>query len=251
MRDANWVVLVGAVPRKAGMERSDLLQINGGIFTKQGKAINDNAADDVRVFVVGNPCNTNCLITMHSAPDVPQDRFYAMTLLDENRARAQLAKKANVNVDAVKNMIIWGNHSATQYPDFYNASINGKPTIEVIQDTPWLQNNFIPMIQKRGAKVIEAKGSSSAGSAANAALGTVRHLTHNTPKGNSYSVAVCSKGEYDIDEGLIFSFPSLTQEGKHKIISGWEHNEFGKEKIQITLKELREEKEAVIQLKLI
>jgi len=251
MRDVNWAVLVGAVPRKAGMERSDLLQINGGIFTKQGKAINDNASDDVRVFVVGNPCNTNCLIAMHSAPDVPRDRFYAMTLLDEKRARSQLAKKAGVNVSDVKDMIIWGNHSSTQYPDFYHTKINGKPTTDVIHDISWLQKDFIPSIQTRGAEVIKARGASSAGSAANAALGTVYHLTHDTPADNSYSVAVCSRGEYSIDEGLIFSFPSRTKNGKHEIISGWEHNDFGREKIDITLKELREEKAAVQKLRLI
>lgn len=251
MRDINWAVLIGAVPRKAGMERSDLLKINGGIFTQQGKAINENAADDVRVFVVGNPCNTNCLITMHSAPDIPKDRFYAMTLLDENRARAQLAKKAGVSVADIKNMIIWGNHSTTQYPDFYNAQIKGKPLPEVITNESWLQNDFIPMIQKRGAEVIKARGASSAGSAANAAIGTVRHLVDDTPKGNSFSVATCSKGEYGIDEGLIFSFPSHTHNGQFAVIPGWQHNTFGHEKIQLTLKELREEKEAVQQLGLI
>lgn len=251
MRDVNWAVLVGAVPRKAGMERSDLLKINGGIFTQQGQAINDNAADDVRVFVVGNPCNTNCLITMHSAPDIPQERFYAMTLLDENRARAQLAKKAGVNVSEVTDMAIWGNHSATQYPDFYHAKINGKPALDVIKDEIWLQNDFIPMIQTRGAKVIEAKGSSSAGSAANAALGTVYYLTHETQKNNVYSVAVCSQGEYGVDDGLIFSFPSRTQEGRYQVVLGWEHNDFAKAKMEATLKELREEKSAVKALGLV
>src|SRR4029079_12517407 len=193
MKDANWAILVGSVPRKEGMERSDLLNINGKIFTTQGRAINDNAADDVRVFVVGNPCNTNCLIAMHNAPDVPRDRFYAMTMLDELRARSQLAIKANVDVTAVTQMTIWGNHSSTQYPDFYHAKINDKPVPEVITDLNWLQNDFISMIQKRGAAVIKARGASSAASAANAALMTVYHLVHDTVEGDSFSVARCSE----------------------------------------------------------
>ncbi len=251
MRDANWVVAIGSVPRKADMERSDLLKINGGIFTQQGRAINENAADDVRVFVVGNPCNTNCLIAMHNAPDVPRDRFYAMTLLDENRARTQLAQKARMGVGSVQNMIVWGNHSATQYPDFYHATLDGRSAVEVIDDESWLQNNFITTVQKRGVEVIKARGASSAGSAANAAIGTVHRLTHDTPDNDSYSVSVCSQGEYGVDEGLIFSFPSRTKGGKHEIIPGIEHNEFAQQKIAITLNELREEREAVRQLKLI
>ncbi|HVV69798.1 MAG TPA: malate dehydrogenase [Gammaproteobacteria bacterium] len=251
MRDVNWVISVGAVPRKAGMERSDLLQINGGIFTEQGRAINEQAASDVRVFVVGNPCNTNCLIAMHNAPDVPRERFYAMTLLDENRARSLLAQKANLGVGGVQNMIVWGNHSATQYPDFYHATLDGRSALDVIGDESWLQNNFISSVQKRGAEVIKARGASSAGSAANAAIGTVYRLIHDTPDDDSYSVSICSRGEYGVDEGLIFSFPSRTKEGKHQVITGIEHNAFAKEKIAITLNELREEKEAVKQLKLI
>src|SRR3990167_3432089 len=170
MRDVNWAILVGSVPRKDGMERSELLNINGKIFTTQGRAINENAAPDVRVFVVGNPCNTNCLIAMNNAPQVPRDRFYAMTMLDELRARSQIAQKAGVDVTAITQMTIWGNHSSTQYPDFYHAKINGKPVPEVITDTNWLQNEFIPLVQKRGAAVIKARGASSAASAANAAL---------------------------------------------------------------------------------
>jgi malate dehydrogenase len=251
MRDANWVVLVGAVPRKDGMERADLLKINGGIFTAQGKAINDNSADDVRVFVVGNPCNTNCLIAMHNAPDVPNDRFYAMTMLDELRARTQLAKKAGVDVTSVTQMTIWGNHSATQYPDFYNAKIDGKHVPEVITDLNWLQNDFISIIQKRGAEVIKARGASSAASAANAALMGVHSLALDTVQGESFSVARCSQGEYGIDEGLIFSFPCRTEGGKLKVITGLPQNDFGKEKIHITLDELRKEKEAVKELGLI
>lgn len=251
MRDVNWAVLVGSVPRKDGMERSDLLKINGGIFTVQGRAINENAADDVRVFVVGNPCNTNCLVAMHSAPDVPRDRFYAMTLLDELRARSQLAIKAGVDVTAVKEMVIWGNHSTTQFPDFFNAKIDGKPTTEVIKDLNWLENDFIPMIQTRGAAVIKARGASSAASAANAALMSVYNLTHDTAQGELFSVARCSQGEYGIDEGLIFSFPSRTEGGKLKVVTGIKHNEFAQKKIQITLDELRKERDAVRDLGLI
>lgn len=251
MKDINWALLVGAVPRKAGMERSDLLKINGGIFGPQGKAINDNAADDVRIFVVGNPCNTNALIAMHNAPDVPRDRFYAMTALDELRAKAQLAKRAGVDVTAVTNMTIWGNHSATQYPDFYNAKINGRSAAQVIADEAWLQNDFIPLIQQRGAAVIKARGASSAASAANAALTGVYNLVHETATGDSYSMARSSKGEYGIDEGLIFSVPCRTEQGQLKVVQGFNHNEFGKAKLQATLDELRAESDAVKELGLI
>lgn len=251
MRDVNWAVLVGSVPRKDGMERSDLLNINGKIFIGQGRAINENAASDVRVFVVGNPCNTNCLIAMHNAPDVPRDRFYAMTLLDEYRARSQLAIKAGVDVNAVTQMTIWGNHSATQYPDFYNAKINGLPVPEVITDIHWLKDTFVPMIQTRGAAVIKQRGASSAASAANAALMSVYNLTHDTVQGDTFSVARCSQGEYDIDEGLIFSFPCRTEGGKLKVITGIQQNEFGKERIHITLDELRKERDMVKELGLI
>jgi malate dehydrogenase len=251
MHDANWVLLVGSVPRKEGMERSDLLKINGKIFTTQGRAINDHAAQDVRIFVVGNPCNTNCLIAMNNAPDVPGDRFYAMTKLDELRARSQLAIKAGVDVTAVKEVTIWGNHSATQFPDFYHAKINGLPATDVITDISWLQNDFIPMIQKRGATVIQARGASSAASAANAALMGVYDLAHETPAGETYSVARCSQGEYGVDEGLIFSFPCRTEGGHSKVITGLTHNEFAKQKIQLTLDELRKERDAVRELELI
>lgn len=251
MQDINWAVLVGAVPRKEGMERADLLKINGGIFGPQGKAINDYAADDVRVFVVGNPCNTNCLIAMHSAPDVPRDRFYAMTMLDENRARMQLAKKAGVPVTAVTNMTIWGNHSVTQYPDFYNAKISGKPTVDVIKNEKWLQTDFIETVQKRGAAVIKARGASSAASAANAALDGVYKIVHDTPAKDTFSVALCSQGEYGVDEGLIFSYPCQVNNGKLKVVTGIEQNAFGKEKFQLTLNELRGERDAVKELGLI
>lgn len=251
MRDANWAMLVGAVPRKEGMERSDLLKINGKIFTAQGRAINDHAAKDVRVLVVGNPCNTNCLIAMSNAPDVPKDRFFAMTALDELRARAQLAKKANVDVTAITQMTIWGNHSTTQYPDFYNARINGKPATEVITDIHWLQNDFISIVQKRGAEVMKVRGASSAASAANAALTSVYELSHETVQGESYSVARCSQGEYGVDEGLIFSFPCRTEGGKSKVIMGLPQNAFGQEKLKITLDELRKERDAVKELELV
>jgi malate dehydrogenase len=251
MKDANWAVLVGAVPRKEGMERSDLLKINGGIFTGQGKAINDCAADDVRIFVVGNPCNTNCLIAMHSAPRVPHDRFYAMTMLDENRARKQLAIKAGVPVTAVNHINIWGNHSSTQYPDFYNATINKQAVTKVITDIQWLENDFVNMIQKRGAAVIKARGASSAGSAANAIIDSVYNLTHDTQGEEFFSVATCSQGQYGVDEGLIFSYPSRRENGQVKVITGLTHNEFGKHKLQLTLDELKAERDAVKELGLI
>lgn len=251
MKDVNWAVLVGSVPRKAGMERSDLLQINGKIFTAQGKAINDHGASDVRVFVVGNPCNTNCLIAMNNAKDVPQERFFAMTMLDELRARTQIALKAGVDVTDVTQMTIWGNHSATQYPDFYHAKIKGTPVPDVITDVDWLQNDFIKTVQQRGAAVIKARGASSAASAANAALQSIYHLTHDTPQGETFSVAKASQGEYDIDEGLIFSFPCRTEARQLKVVTGLSQNDFGKEKIQATLDELRSERDIVKKLGLI
>ncbi len=251
MRNINWALLVGAMPRKDGMERSDLLKINGQIFTTQGQAINNHAADDVRVLVVGNPCNTNCLIAMNNAPDISHERFFAMTRLDELRARSQLAKKAGVDVSAITEMAIWGNHSSTQYPDFYHAKINGQPATEVVTDTDWLQKDFISIVQKRGAEVIKARGSSSAASAANAALSTVYNLTHDTAPGETFSVARCSEGEYGIDEGLIFSVPCRTENGKLKVVTGLTQNAFGQEKIQLTLSELRAERDAVRELKLI
>lgn len=251
MKDVNWAILVGSVPRKEGMERSELLKINGKIFTTQGKAINDYAAPDVRVLVVGNPCNTNCLIAMHHAPDVPRNRFYAMTLLDELRARSQLAIKAKVDVDQITQMTIWGNHSSTQYPDFYHAKIQGKPTTEVITDLAWLQNDFIATVQQRGAAVIKARGASSAASAANAALMTVHHLAHNTRAGETFSVARCSQGEYEVDEGLIFSVPCCVVESELQVVKGIDFNDFSKQKFAATLEELRKERDTVKDLGLI
>jgi len=251
MNGANVVLLVGAVPRKQGMERSDLLKINGGIFGPQGDAINAVAARDVKIFVVGNPCNTNALIAMHSAPDVPQDRFYAMTALDENRAKRQLAYKANVDVTEVSQMIIWGNHSQNQYPDFYNAIIGGKPATDVITDIAWLQNEFVPMIQQRGATVIKARGSSSAASAANAVVDGIRRLTFDTPANDCFSVGRCSQGEYGVEKGLIFSMPCRVVKGQLEVLTHFQLNDFGRAKFDIVLDELRQEYHAVKELGLI
>lgn len=251
MKDVNWAVLIGSVPRKAGMERSDLLNINGGIFTAQGQAINQYAADDVRVFVVGNPCNTNCLITMQNAPNIPADRFFAMTSLDENRACHQLAAKAGVNVADVNNVTIWGNHSASQYPDFHHATIAGQAVSEKISDQQWLQTDFIATVQQRGAAVIKARGASSAASAANAIVDGIANLVNDTPAGKSYSMCLASKGEYGVDEGLIFSFPCRTENGIVRVIEGLTHNPFSQQKIQATLDELRQERDTVQDLGLV
>lgn len=251
MDGANWVILVGAVPRKEGMERSDLLKINGNIFTTQGEAINSYAARDVRILVVGNPCNTNCLIAMHHAKDIPTDRFYAMTMLDELRARAQLAKKAQVAVAQVSQMTIWGNHSGTQYPDFYHAKINNQPVLKTIHDEKWLQEEFIPIVQQRGAAVIKARGSSSAASAANGILMSVYNLCHETSLDETYSMALCSRGEYGVPEGLIFSYPCRTNQSQLNLVLGLEHNVFGQAKLQATINELEAERAAVKNLGLI
>ncbi len=242
---ANWSLLVGSIPRKQGMERADLLEVNGGIFTKQGKAINDNAADDARIFVVGNPCNTNCLIAMHNAPDISNDRFFAMTTLDELRARTQLAQKAGVDVTAVSQMTIWGNHSATQYPDFYNAQINGKPVTESISDTAWLEQDFISTVQQRGAAIIKARGASSAASAANGVVNGVHNLLNDTRPGESFSMCLASQGQYGIDNDLIFSYPCRVEGGELKVIEGLDHNAFGQEKLAATHEELRSERDTV------
>lgn len=244
-KDTNWALLVGSVPRKAGMERGDLLGINGKIFTSQGQAIAKNAASDVRVLVVGNPCNTNCLIAMNNAPGIPKDRFFAMTRLDENRAKSQLAQKAGVPVSQVTNMTIWGNHSATQYPDFYNAQINGVSAAEVINDEAWLKDTFIPKVQKRGAEIIQARGASSAASAANAAIDTVISLIGETAEGAYHSVCVCSDGSYGVPEGLISSFPIKSSGGSWEIVQGVDINEYSREKINASVNELQEEFDAV------
>lgn len=248
-KGANWALLVGSVPRGPGMERKDLLGINGKIFTGQGQAIAANAASDVRTLVVGNPCNTNCLIAMNAAKGIPNNQFFAMTRLDENRAKSQLASKAGVHNSAVSNLCIWGNHSATQYPDFTNTKINGVPATDVISDTDWLQGEFISTVQQRGAAIIQARGASSAASAANGVVDTVRSLTTPTPDGDWTSVAVCSSGEYGIDAGLIASMPIRTTDGKTwEVVEGVEINDFSRQKIDATVQELREEKEAVSDL---
>lgn len=245
MDGVNWAILVGSVPRKQGMERSDLLKINGGIFTAQGLAINNNARDDVRIFVVGNPCNTNCLIAKHHATDIPDDRFFAMTTLDELRARTQLAQKAGVDITAVTQMTIWGNHSSTQFPDFYHAKINGLSAAEVIDDDEWLKNVFVPTVQQRGAAIIKARGSSSAASAANAIIHGVKNLVTNTPFGESFSVCRSSHGDYGVDEGLMFSFPCRQEHGELHTVNGLAFNEYSQVKFDETLAELRQEKEMV------
>lgn len=250
-KDANWVICVGSVPRKDGMERSDLLKINGGIFTAQAKAVEKSAASDVRVFVVGNPCNTNALIAMNNAKGVPADRFFAMTTLDENRAKAQLAQKAGVDVNSVKNMTIWGNHSATQYPDFYNATIDGRHVPDVINNEEWLKGDFIKTVQQRGAAIIKARGASSAASAANAVVDGIRNLVTETPALETFSMCLSSNGEYDVDKGLIFSYPCRVENGKLKVVEGIKHNDFGQEKLKTTLEELRGERDAVKSLGLI
>ena len=241
-------MLVGSVPRKAGMERGDLLGINGKIFIGQGQAIEKNAAQDVRILVIGNPCNTNCLIAMNNARSIPQDRWFAMTRLDENRAKAQLAQKAGVDVTEVTNLAIWGNHSATQYPDFYNAKIKGKSAAEVIGDESWLQGDFIKTVQQRGAAIIKARGLSSAGSAANAGIDSITSLVNDTPDGDWNSVAVCSDGSYDVPKGLICSFPVRARGGKWEIVQGVPVNEFSRSKIDASVAELEEERSLVGEL---
>ncbi len=240
-KNVNWALLVGSVPRKAGMERKELLGINGKIFTGQGQAIAKNAAPDVRILVVGNPCNTNCYIAMRNAPSIPADRWFAMTRLDENRAKAQLAQKASVPVSRVTNLCIWGNHSATQYPDFYNAKINGQPATDVIGHEEWLKGTFIPNVQQRGAAIIKARGASSAASAANAAIDTVRSLVTPTPAGDWTSVAVCSDGSYGIPKGIIASMPIRTDGKKWSVVQGVPVNDFSRGKIDASVKELQEE----------
>ncbi len=247
-RGVNWALLVGAVPRKAGMERKDLLGINGKIFTGQGQAIQKHAASDARVLVVGNPCNTNCLIAMNNAPVLPRDRWFAMTMLDQNRAKTQLAQKAGADVTAVTNLCVWGNHSTTMFPDFFNARVHGRPVPEVIGHREWLEKDFIGIVQKRGAAIIEARGLSSAASAANAVTDTIRCLTTPTPAGDWFSVAVCSDGSYGIEAGLIFSYPIRTDGKKWEIVPGVPLNDFSRGKLAATEKELKEERALVSEL---
>ncbi len=247
-RDVNWALLVGSVPRKAGMERKDLLGINGKIFVAQGQAIEKSAASNVRILVVGNPCNTNCLIAMNNAKGIPTDRWFAMTRLDENRAKSQLATKAGVDVTAVTNVAVWGNHSSTQYPDFYNARINGKPVTDVIKDTEWLHGEFLTTVQQRGAAIIKARGASSAASAANAVVDTVRSLTTPTAEGDWNSVCVCADGSYGIERGLICSFPVRSNGSQWHIVQGLALNDFAKQRLDATINELKEERSLVADL---
>ncbi|MGE3723976.1 MAG: malate dehydrogenase [Candidatus Sericytochromatia bacterium] len=247
-KDADWALLVGSVPRKAGMERKDLLNINGGIFTKQGQALDAVASADCKVLVVGNPCNTNALIAKSVCKRLSAKNFFAMTMLDQNRAFSQIAQKAGVHSTAVKNVAIWGNHSATQYPNFFDATVNGQPVPEVIGDHDWLKGEFIANVQQRGAAIIKARGLSSAASAANAAMDTVKNLINPTPAGEFFSVAVSSDGSYDVPEGLMFSFPIRSDGQNWEIVKGVDLNDFSREKIAGTLQELLEEKEAVSEL---
>lgn len=245
-RDVNYALLVGSFPRKQGMERKDLLGINGKIFVGQGRALAENAAKDVRILIVGNPCNTNCLVAHNNGRAIPADRWTAMTRLDHNRARSALAKKAGVGSGAVTQVTIWGNHSNTQFPDFTNARIGGKPATEVIADRSWLENTYVPQVQNRGAAVIKARGSSSAMSAANGALDHVKTWLQPTPANDWISAATVSKGEYGVPAGMVFGYPCRADgKGNFQVVDGLKLDAFGQQKFQITLKELEEEKDAV------
>ena len=249
--EANIALLVGSRPRSKGMERKDLLEANGEIFTGQGEALNKKAADDIRVLVVGNPANTNCLIAMNNAPDIPRHRFTAMTRLDHNRAITQVAHKLDIGTTEITKMTIWGNHSATQYPDLFNCKISDKSAAEVIDDQNWLEETFIPSVQQRGAAIIEARGASSAASAANAAIDHVRDWTDSTPENDWVSMAVCSDGSYGVEEGLISSFPVKCSNGNWEIVQDLEIDDFSKIKIDASVKELSEERDTVSGLNLI
>ena len=244
-KDIDWALLVGSVPRKDGMERSDLLKINGGVFTVQGQALSSSAKPTCKILVVGNPCNTNAFIAKSVCKNIPPKNFFAMTMLDQNRARTQLAQKSAMPVNQVKNVAIWGNHSATQYPDFYHATIGGRPATEVILDEQWLKGSFIETVQKRGAAVIKARGLSSAASAANAVIDTVRNITTPTPSGEFFSAAVSSDGSYGVEPGIMFGFPLRSNGRECSIVTDLKHNEFSQAKIKATLGELLAEKKAV------
>ena len=244
-------LLIGARPRTKGMERSDLLEANGGIFKPQGKALNDHAASDIKVLVVGNPANTNCLIARSNAPDIPAERFTSMMRLDHNRAIAQLAAKAGAPVAEVTNMTVWGNHSPTQYPDIFHAKVNGRDAAEVVADQEWLENDFIPTVQKRGTTVIEARGASSAASAANAAVDHVHDWALGTPDGDWVSMGIPSDGSYGIDEGLIVGVPVTCSGGSYEVVQGLDVNDFSQSRLDVTVKELKDEREMVKQLDLI
>ncbi|MDB5351794.1 MAG: malate dehydrogenase [Planctomycetota bacterium] len=243
--DADWVILVGGLPRKEGMSRADLIRANGPIFTGQGKAINDAAGPDVRILTVANPCNTNCLIAKSHAPKVPDDRWYAMTRLDQNRAASQLAKKAGVQVAEVKKVTIWGNHSDTQYPDYKNATIGGRPATTVITDSAWFADDFIPTVAKRGSAVIKARGASSAASAANAAIDSVRSSSFPTPPGDWFSAGVVSDGSYGVPAGLIYSFPLTSDGTTWKVVEGLSIDDDARKRIDASADELKSERDAV------
>ncbi len=248
---ANLALLVGARPRTKGMERGDLLGANGAIFTAQGKALNEVAADDIRVGVTGNPANTNALIAMSNAPDIPKERFTALTRLDHNRAISQLAAKTGAKVTDIKKLTIWGNHSATQYPDIFHAEIGGRNAAEVVNDQGWIENDFIPTVAKRGAAIIEARGSSSAASAASATIDAARDWLTGSPEGDWVSMAVASDGSYGVPEGLVYSYPVTTKDGSWEIVQGLEVNDFSRQKMDATAAELTEERDAVRELGLI
>ncbi len=247
----NLALLVGARPRSAGMERGDLLEANGGIFKPQGQALNDHAAGDVRVLVTGNPANTNALIALSNAPDIPAERFSALTRLDHNRALAQLAAKTGASVNDLAKMTIWGNHSATQYPDVFHAEVNGKNAAATVDDQDWLENDFIPTVQKRGAAIIEARGASSAASAASATVDCARDWLRGTPDGDWTSMAVRSDGSYGVPEGLVSSFPVTTSDGDWAIVQGLDIDEFSRARIDASAAELAEERDAVTSLGLL
>lgn len=247
----NIAMLVGARPRTKGMERGDLLEANGGIFKPQGEALNAHAAPDLKVLVVGNPANTNCLIAQRNAPDIPRERFTAMMRLDHNRAIAQVARKTGAAISEVTNMTIWGNHSATQYPDVFHAKVNGADAAEAVGDQHWIEADFIPTVQKRGAAIIEARGASSAASAANAAVDHVHDWVLGTPSGNWVSMAIASDGTYGVQEGIFSGYPCTCQGGRYAIVEGLELDEFSRTRIDASVKELTDERDAVKQLGLI
>jgi malate dehydrogenase len=241
----DWALLVGAVPRKAGMERADLLKINAGVFVEQGQALSESAKRNCRVLVVGNPCNTNAYIAKERAKNLDPRNFFAMTMLDQNRAAAQLAMKAGVGIGSVTNVAIWGNHSATQFPDYFHAQINGRPALDVIKDRAWLEGSFIEIVQKRGAEVIRVRGMSSAASAANAIIDTVKALTTQAPQNSFFSVATLSDGSYGIPQGLICGFPVQSNGKDWKIVQGLSQNQIAERKIAVSVQELMEERDKV------
>jgi malate dehydrogenase len=247
----NVALLIGARPRTKGMERRDLLEANGGIFKPQGRALNDHAASDIKVLVVGNPANTNCLIAMNNAPDIPSERFTSMMRLDHNRAIAQLARRAGAPVSEITNMTVWGNHSPTQYPDVFHAKVKGQAAAEVVNDQQWLENDFIPTVQKRGTAVIEARGASSAASAANAAIDHVHNWVVGTPDGDWVSMGIPSDGSYAVDEGLICGFPVTCSGGSYQVVQGLELNGFSRSRVEVSVNELKEERDTVQRLELI